>query len=256
MVLPTRRARGRGTELKNARSCLGVEMKIKLDIVITTLLVACAVVTTALVVRREFFAKPPAAARPDEKPVLVDNWRSHLTKGTLMGPADASVQLIEFADFECPFCASYAKDLKTILERYPQKVALTYVHYPLQNHRFAEPAARVVECAGQQGRFEAMYERLFEQQQSFGLKPWSEFATEAGVPDVAAFDTCVKSTEPVLQIEQGKQLGNELEVRGTPTLLVNGWKLTPAPRLEELNRMVKAVLAGRSPIAIDGKAAE
>jgi protein-disulfide isomerase len=232
-------------------------MKIKLDVVITTLLVVCAVVTTGLVVRREFFAKPPAAAaRPDEKPVLVDNWRNHLTKGTLIGPADAVVQLIEFADFECPFCASYAKDLKTILERYPQQVALTYVHYPLPNHRFAEPAARVVECAGQQGRFEAMYERLFEQQQSFGLKPWSEFATEAGLPDVAAFEICMKSTEPAQQIELGKQLGKELEVRGTPTLIVNGWKLTPAPRLEELDRMVKAVLAGKSPIAIDGKAGQ
>jgi protein-disulfide isomerase len=224
-------------------------MKFKSDTVITTTLILCALVTTGLVVRREFFAKPPAsAAARDEKPVLVDNWRNHLTKGTLMGPADAPVQLIEFADFECPFCANYAKVLKTIMERYPQQVALTYVHYPLPNHRFAEPAARVVECAGVQGRFEAMHEVLFQHQREFGLKPWSDFAAAAGIADSVAFETCIQSKDPLPEVEAGKHLGQELNVQGTPTLLVNGWKLGRPPKADELDRMVKAVLDGKSPV--------
>src|SRR5260370_32414860 len=104
-----------------------------------------------------------------------------------MGSTQAPVQLLEFADFECPFCATFHKDVKSLRTRYPTQVALTYVHFPLPMHRFAEAAARVAECASDQGRFEAMYDQLFDEQDSFGLKPLSEYATKAGVSDRAAF---------------------------------------------------------------------
>lgn len=231
-------------------------MKIKPDFIITALLVACALVTTGLVTRREFFAAPQAAAKqPEQKPQFIENWRAHLAKGTLLGPEQAPVQLIEFADFECPFCATFHKALKAIRERYPQQVALTYLHYPLSNHRFAAPAARAAECAGVQGRFEAMCDLLFERQRDFGLRPWSEFATEAGVGDSSAFEACVKSTDPVPRIAEGKALGSTLDIKGTPTVVINGWKLARPPSIEELDGMVKAILAGKSPIAFDGKAA-
>ena len=115
-------------------------------------------------------------------------------------------------------------------------------------HRFAEPAARVSECAGDQGRFEAMYDLLFEQQYRFGLKPWSEFASEAGVADSAAFEACIKRTEPIPLVTEGKALGSQLDVHGTPTVVINGWKLGRPPTLEELDHMVKAILAGKSPV--------
>jgi len=115
-------------------------------------------------------------------------------------------------------------------------------------HRFAEPSARVSECAGDQGRFEAMYDLLFEQQDKFGLKPWSEFATEAGVVDSAAFEACIKRTELIPRVTEGKALGNQLDVQGTPTVVINGWKLGRPPTLDELDHMVKAILAGKSPV--------
>jgi protein-disulfide isomerase len=222
-------------------------MNSRLDAVITATLVACALVTTSLIVRREFFAPPPPP-QAERKSLFIKDWREHLAKGIRMGSEQAPVQFLEFADFECPFCASLHKDLKALRGHYSTQIALTFVHYPLPTHRFAEPAARVAECADDQGRFEAMHDLLFEQQDKFGLKPWSEFATEAGVADSAAFETCIKRTEPIPRVVEGEQLGKQLNVHGTPTVIVNGWKLGYPPNEQELDRMVKAVLAGKSPV--------
>src|SRR5260221_1347009 len=138
----------------------------KLDTLLTTTLVICAVITSAIVAKREFFPSAQTAQTPGEhKPALVPHWQDYLDKGVRMGPTQAKVQLIEVADFECPFCGSFHKTLKTLRERYPDQVALDYMHFPLQGHRFALPAARVAECAGDQGRFEAMYDQLFDGQE-------------------------------------------------------------------------------------------
>jgi protein-disulfide isomerase len=223
-------------------------MTIKLDSVITVTLLICAVTTTSVAIRREFLAPPTPVARAERQPVLVPNWRDALSKGMRLGPAQAPVQLIEFADFECPFCGDFHKKLNLLRERYPTQVSLTYIHFPLPMHRFAIPAARVAECARDQSRFEAMYDQLFDGQGFFGLKPWSDFARAAGVPDLAAFDICIEKSDIVARVEQGKELGAKLDIQATPTLIVNGWKLGRPPTAEELDGMVKAILAGKSPV--------
>lgn len=223
-------------------------MKMKLDSVVTAIFLVCALGTTGVIVHREFFVLPAGGTRAEQKPLFITNWRTDLAKGVRLGPAQAPVQVLEFADFECPFCGGFHETLKTLRERYPTQVSLTYMHFPLPGHRFALPAARAAECAGDQGRFEAMYDRLFDEQDSFGLKPWSEFATEAAVPDSAAFEACIKRTEPITRITEGRALGNQLDVQGTPTIIINGWKLGRPPTLEELDHMVKAILAGKSPV--------
>jgi protein-disulfide isomerase len=127
-------------------------------------------------------------------------------------------------------------------------VALVYVYCPLPLHRFALPAARVAECAGEQGRFEAMHDQLFEGQASFGIKPWSEYAIAAGVPDLEKFDACTRKSNPISRVEEGIQLGTQINLQGTPTLLINGWMLGHPPSEQELEAMVEAVLAGRDPV--------
>ena len=96
-----------------------------------------------------------------------------------------------------------------------------------------------------------MYDQLFEGQDQFGLKPWDDYATAAGVPDIPAFDACIKKTVPIPHVEEGKALGSKLDVQGTPTVIINGWKLGRPPNQQELDGMVKRILAGRSPV--DGK---
>jgi protein-disulfide isomerase len=229
--------------------------RLYLDSTITATLVVCALITTCVVVRHEFFAAPKVAEQ-DSKPSLIQDWRNHLAVGVRMGPKEAPVQLLEFADFECPFCAAFHKEVTSLRERYPSQVAVTFVHYPLAMHRFAVPAARTAECAGDQGHFREMCEQLFNQQDQFGLKRWAAFATDAGVPDLAAFELCLESRSPIPRITEGRELGKQLDVQGTPTIVINGWKLGHPPSEEELDGMVKAILAGRNPVTSDGKFAK
>jgi protein-disulfide isomerase len=226
---------------------MDAKTKARWDAVLTVVLVSCALLTTGLVLRRELLPQSAAPAVA-QKPVFVDDWRAHLAKGVRFGSPEAPVQLIEFADFECPFCASFHDTLETVRQRYPAQIALTYVHYPIQGHRFAEPAARVAECAGEQGRFEAMHSRLYEWQDQFGLKPWSEFAIAAGVADVAAFESCARRMDPLASVVEGRKLADQLDVRATPTVIINGWQLRRPPDAAELEAMVKAILAGKSPV--------
>jgi len=104
-----------------------------------------------------------------------------------------------------------------------------------------------------QGRFEAMYDQLYEGQESFGLKPWSVYAAAAGVPDLAQFAVCVGKSDPIPLVEEGKQLGAQIDVHGTPTVVISGWKLGRPPSEQELDAMVKAVLAGKEPVSGAGK---
>jgi protein-disulfide isomerase len=90
---------------------------------------------------------------------------------------------------------------------------------------------------------------LFEKQQAFGSVPWSDFARQAGIPDTQQFDACMSDTRPFERIDRGKELAEKMNIRGTPTLLVNGWKLPVPPSPEELDKIVRNVLEGRSPMA-------
>jgi protein-disulfide isomerase len=166
-----------------------------------------------------------------------------------MGPSNAAVEVLEFADFECPYCRSMNDVLRASRLKHPEAVAVTFVHFPLPGHRFAQIAARAAECAAEQERFEAMHDQLFTGQDSFGLVPWTEFANRASIPDVGQFERCIKETEPPPRIDAGKALGQKLGLRGTPTLIVNGWMLSSAPSLEELEQMIENVAAGKPPVS-------
>jgi protein-disulfide isomerase len=225
----------------------------KWDSLLTILLVVCALSTTGAFMYRQFMPLSRSTSVTPPKPRFIEDWKSQLKSGVQLGSPSAEVQLIEFADFECPFCRDFHKRLRNLRDRYPKQVSLTYVHFPIPGHRFALPAARVAECAGEQGRFEAMHDRLFDEQDQLGLKSWNEFATEAGVPNGVAFDACIKRTDPIPRVVEGQQLGKDVDVQGTPTLIVNGWKLGNPPTEQELDRMVKAVLAGKDPVPGAGK---
>lgn len=164
------------------------------------------------------------------------------------GTADAPVQVIEFADFQCPSCARFESTVRATRDKYPTQVAFTLVHFPLPSHEFAESAARAAECANIQGTV-GMRSLLFERQHGIGSVSWRILAQEAGVPDVDEFDECVNDAQPMERIEQGKKLADKMGVRGTPTVIVNGWKLPVPPSPEVLDRIINNVVTGRAPTA-------
>lgn len=230
-----------------------MDRKANLSSIFTVILVLCAMLTTGLVIRHEFYGGARLGSRSpaNTAPIFVPEWQSDQKVGIRVGSASAPVQLLEFADFECPFCGKFHKVFKEIERKHPNQVSLTFIHFPIPGHRFALLAARVAECAGDQGKFDAIYDELYGEQDQFGLKPWSDYAAAAHVPDVTAFDACIKKTDPIQRVVEGKALGSKLDVKGTPTIIINGWKLAQPPSEQELGDMVKRILAGKNPV--DGK---
>jgi protein-disulfide isomerase len=211
-------------------------------------LVLCALVTTILVVGREF-TQPSTGATERRRPSYVDEWQEALHVGLRLGSANAPVQIIEFADFQCPACAHFETTVRGVRDKYPTQVAFTLIHFPLPQHEFSEAAARVAECAHVQRVLEPMRTLLFERQRTFGSVPWTDFAIQAGVPDVKQFDVCVNDSRMLERIEQGKRMADRIGLRSTPTVIVNGWRLPLPPSADDIDKMIKNVMAGTSPVA-------
>jgi protein-disulfide isomerase len=155
---------------------------------------------------------------------------------------------VEFSDLECPFCGHFhLKALAPLLAKHGNEVRVAYVHFPLDFHEEALDAARTVECAQNQGRFKEAVDFIFKNQKSLGKQPWSWFAQGATLGDTVAFNRCMADTSAMPLIASGKSLGTKMEVTGTPTVLLNGWRYAGAPSDTEITRAVEDLLAGRRP---------
>lgn len=202
---------------------------------------ALCVLALAIFVRRESNQSRSHNARP----VDIDraDWRSFLTSGTRIGPADAPVQVIELADFECPGCRAFYHAWSAASARFGDSVALTFVHFPLSYHRFALVTATAADCANAQGHFADMYALLFSQQDSIRTKPMERFARDAHVADSIAFRRCLTQHDTLPAIRRGLALGKTLSLRATPTVLVNGLQLGHSPSAGELIAIIQRKLA-------------
>jgi protein-disulfide isomerase len=222
-----------------------------LGTVLSAIAVTCAVTITALVVRNELFH--PARTQPGADPWAaplesVRNWRAITSGGHRFGTPDAKVVLVEFADFECPFCAGFANTtLKAIRQEFGPNLAVVFRQWPLPYHKNAYPAARAAECAGQQDRFEAFAAAVYQKQDSLGLKSFRQFAREAEVLDLETFDRCNSRTDKVESVEQDIQLARDAGARGTPTLVVNGKRLPAVPDSARLERIILTALKEGKP---------
>jgi protein-disulfide isomerase len=204
-------------------------------------LTICAVVVTVLVIRQEFFT--PAVTSAPPKPTNVTNWRTYAQGGHRSGPGDAPVTMVVFSDFQCPACRLLATHLNALRAEFPNELAIIHRHAPLSTHPFAVEAARASECAAQQDRFAAFHDALFVDQSAIGLAPWTRFAANAGVPDVTAFDRCMTGGAPSPTLYADTLAANELQVTGTPTMLINGLRFTGTPPLDTLRARVSRAVA-------------
>ncbi len=199
----------------------------------------CAVLMTLFVGYREL-APTPQDIRLIPPPAQLDNWAAIATNDRpRLGPEHAAVTVVEFGDFECPACRAYAATLDSVRRRYPADVKVLFAHFPISYHRFAIPAARAAECANVQGRFEQFYYAVFANQDSLGLMPWSSFGEAVGIPDLPGFMSCVAARAPIDRVGRDTLLAKELGVRGTPTILVNGWKWSQPPSFATLDSVVQ-----------------
>jgi protein-disulfide isomerase len=211
----------------------------------TPIILIVATLLGATSVHREFFGPSRPTAPMALAPEHMKNWQEALAVGTFVGDTSAPVKVIEFADLECPFCKTFHTRFQTLKGRYGKNVALVFVHFPLPMHRFARPAGRALECAREQGRFDHFQDIVYAKQDSLGLKSWLSYATEAGIVDSGRFSHCIAETTKVANVESGLSLGSKLGIRGTPTVIVNGWRFRGVPSDSALSAIVDGVLAGR-----------
>lgn len=200
----------------------------------------CCLVFAGIAIRRELQPEAPTASQNGQSH-YVREWRSLRDEASRIGPPSAPIEIIEFLDFECPFCASLAERLDSVLTKYPDSVSLTLRHFPIRGHKFARPAAAAFECAKAQLRMAAMYRALFDDQDSIGLKPFGAMALHAGVEDTARLNKCLTTPEPAARIEADRAIGEALGVKGTPTVLVNGWLLPVPPNQAEFDKIIRAI---------------
>lgn len=166
-------------------------------------------------------------------PTFVAHWRSLASVGTPMGPPSAPVTIIEFSDFQCPYCAKLHWTLQELRSRNPERVRVVFRHFP-GDRPFAFEAAEATECAGAQGAFERYQDLLFANQDSVATTPWTKFAHEAGIPRIEEFEKCLATHQFADRVREDASVARELRLRGTPTLLINGRVVLGAVSLAEL----------------------
>jgi protein-disulfide isomerase len=190
-------------------------------------------------IHREFFSRPSLAA-PSEAPRAVRNFDELVTTARWNGQPTAKVRIIEFADFECPFCKRFDTIAERVKAQYGTDVAIGFVHYPLSFHRFAMAGARGAECAARESKFDEMKRVLFQAQDSLGLIPWSVLAARAKLKQPSQFEACVFGTAAVA-IDSGIALGKRLQLEGTPTVVINGMRYA-SPPYDSLEAIVQRLL--------------
>jgi len=158
-------------------------------------------------------------------------------EGPTLGPATAPIELVEFSDFECPYCRRAAPVVKQVLEAYGPRVRLVYRHYPLAQHANARPAAEAAACADAQGKFWPYHDRLFGDPTKIGDAQLKQSAKELEL-DAARFDACVDSHEFRAKVETDVKAGTAAGVMGTPAFFINGRPLIGNPSFEEFKRLI------------------
>jgi protein-disulfide isomerase len=162
--------------------------------------------------------------------------------GRVRGDPNAPITIVEFSDFQCPFCQRAHPVVKELLSRYPTQVKLAYRDFPLrQIHPQADAAAEAARCAGEQGKFWQFHDRLFESNRALDLAAFADHAAAIGM-DQGRFVDCLAADKFQSQIEQDLQDGTRVGVNGTPGFFINGVMVTGAQPLAVFERVVQEEL--------------
>lgn len=161
--------------------------------------------------------------------------------GPARGPADAKVTIVEFSDFQCPFCSRGAATVDEVVKAYGDRVRLVFRHFPLPSHAQAGKAAEASLCADDQGRFWAFHDELFANQQALEPADLERYARELGL-DADRFSNCLASGEKAPQVAADLEAGKAAGVNSTPSFFVNGRPLQGAVPLQAFKDAIDAEL--------------
>lgn len=164
-------------------------------------------------------------------------------KDHIRGNKDAKVTIVEFSDFQCPFCQRFAPSVQQALQQYGDDIRFVYKHFPLDSiHPQARPAAEASECAAEQGKFWEFHDALFANQDQLSSTYYPQLAQELGL-NVTNFNKCLTDGKYRQKVQDDYQAGITAGVRGTPHTLVNGIAVSGAVPFETLAAQIDAALA-------------
>ncbi len=159
-----------------------------------------------------------------------------------LGSATAKITIVEFADFECPYCAASVYPIRQVLAAYPNDVRLVFRHFPIASaHPLAETLANASLCAHDQGYFWPLHDRLYQEQESLSYERLLSLARSVGI-DVNRMETCMNSGQFADALRQDFTDAVALGSRGTPTWMVNGQKIEGALPFEAWQRIIDSLL--------------
>jgi protein-disulfide isomerase len=186
---------------------------------LTAVLLLCAVLVTASVVHREFGGQP----RQFHIARHLSKWQYLVKDRHLVGNADAPIKIIEFVDYECPACRDLEPKLKKAIQKQSRRFALVRYSFPLSKiHPHAYDAAVAAKCAARQGIFGRYREALFQNGSPFENPDFVKLAARSGIRNIGVFKSCVRQEATADLIKADRETGKRLNIRGTPTLIING----------------------------------
>ena len=180
-----------------------------------------------------------ALRKQDNAQVMLDSPSVQVaaTGAPTIGPTNAPVKVIEFADYQCPYCKQVHPELLKLREEFPQQMVLVYEDFPLPMHPFAEKAAEASHCADEQGKFWEYHDGLFQHSGPLDADALKSVAQSLGL-DQAKFSQCLDSGKEAPTVAKGLAEGHKLGLTGTPTFFINGHMIAGATKYDALKEMV------------------
>ena len=165
-----------------------------------------------------------------------------------IGPADATITIIEFSDYQCPFCQKWqAEVFHRLLTDYPSQVRIVYRDFPLKSiHPQSVQAAVAADCANEQDAYWQYHDKLFSYEYDLGRDAYLKYAQELNL-DMTAFTECLDSNRNEAEVLADLDYGSSLGVYSTPTFYINGLYLLGAQPYETFKKLIDKELAGEIP---------
>ena len=162
-----------------------------------------------------------------------------------IGPADAPITIVEFSDYQCPYCqAWYQQTYEQLMSSYPGKIRFVYRDLPLPMHPEAIPAAEAANCAGEQGAYWKFHDDLFSGQYQLGQAAYLQYASDLGL-DKTAFTACLDDHHTQAEVKADAADAAKLGLNGTPSFVINGEILVGAQPFEQFKAIIDADLAAK-----------
>lgn len=187
---------------------------------------------------------------PKQQPSKLDPSRidASIDDDPIKGSKDATVTIIEFSEYQCPFCEKFFTQTLPLIEKNyinTGKARLVFRDFPLGFHQYAQKAAEAAECADEQGKFWEYHDTLFKNQGSLEITSLKNYAKDLAL-DETTFNDCLDSGKMTAEVQKDIEDGSKYGVTGTPTFFINGIKLVGAQPYSAFQQVIDKEISNKN----------